>query len=161
MSQFSLVTGFFEGTRQNILHIFRALDNKFWLFQVICVLQYMMRFSTVFEIIYRIMLGHSCLKVATLILKCHLKKPKIMLLVGLLFSIGTIIFEKIICRMYKCDRFEIIDNCFSFNTQNKVHFSMSKMIRIFLNFFSVEEYQNRGMFFVVEIFRKLQALYLL
>ena len=102
MSQFSLVTGFFEGTRQNILHIFRALDNKFWLFQVIFVLQYMMRFSTVFEIIYRIMLGHSCLKVATLISKCHLKKPKIMLLVGLLFSIGTIIFEKIICRMYKC-----------------------------------------------------------
>ena len=25
LSQFSLVTGFFEGTRENILHIFRAL----------------------------------------------------------------------------------------------------------------------------------------
>ena len=117
MSQFSLVTGFFEGTRQNILHIFRALDNKFWLFQVIFVLQYMMRFSTVFEIIYRIVLGHSCLKVATLISKCHLKKPKIMLLVGLLFSIGTIIFEKIICRMYKCDKFEIADKWLT--SQNK------------------------------------------
>jgi hypothetical protein len=27
LSQFSLVTGFFEGTRENILHIFRALDT--------------------------------------------------------------------------------------------------------------------------------------
>ena len=26
LSQFSLVTGFFEGRRDNILHIFRALD---------------------------------------------------------------------------------------------------------------------------------------
>ena len=90
-----------------------CLDNKFALFQVIFDLQYMMRFYTVFKMIYRIVLGHSCLKIVALISKClfrHLKKPKIMLLVELLFSIGTIIFEKIICRMYKCDKFEITDH---------------------------------------------------
>jgi len=31
-------------------------------------------------------------------------------------------------------------------------FSMSKIIRIFLNFFFIEEYQFRGMFFVIDIF---------
>ena len=80
----------------------------FALFQVIFDLQYMLRLYTVFEIIYRIVLGHSCLKVATLISKClfrHLEKPKIMLLVELLFSIGTI--EKSAGRKYKCDKFEI------------------------------------------------------
>ena len=28
LSQFSLVTGFFEGTRENILHMFRAKANS-------------------------------------------------------------------------------------------------------------------------------------
>ena len=37
-------------------------------------------------------------------------------------------------------------------------FSMSKIIRIFLNFFFIEEYQFRGMFFVIDIFWKLQFL---
>ena len=37
-------------------------------------------------------------------------------------------------------------------------FSMSKIIQIFLNFFYSEEYQFRGMFFVVDIFWKLQFL---
>ena len=31
-------------------------------------------------------------------------------------------------------------------------FSMSKIIRIFLNLFFIEEYQFRGMFFVADIF---------
>ena len=37
-------------------------------------------------------------------------------------------------------------------------FSMSKIIRIFLNFFFIEEYQFRGMFFFIDIFWKLQFL---
>ena len=37
-------------------------------------------------------------------------------------------------------------------------FSMSKIIRIFLNFFFIEEYQFRGMFFVIDIYWKLQFL---
>ena len=37
-------------------------------------------------------------------------------------------------------------------------FSMSKIIRIFLNFFFIEEYQFRGMFFVVDISWKIQFL---
>jgi hypothetical protein len=32
------------------------------------------------------------------------------------------------------------------------HFSMSKIIRIFLNFFFIEEYQFRRRFFVIVIF---------
>ena len=43
---------------------------------------------------------------------------------------------------------------FDFQSQ----FSMSKIIRIFLNFFFIEEYQYRGMFFVLDIFWKLQFL---
>ena len=35
---------------------------------------------------------------------------------------------------------------------------MSKIIRIFLNFFFIEEYQFRGTFFVIDIFWKLQFL---
>ena len=37
-------------------------------------------------------------------------------------------------------------------------FSMSKIIRIFLNFFFIEEYQFRGIFVVSDIFWKLQFL---
>ena len=37
-------------------------------------------------------------------------------------------------------------------------FSMSKIIRIFLNFFFIGEYQFRGMFFVIDIFWELQFL---
>ena len=37
-------------------------------------------------------------------------------------------------------------------------FSMSKIIRIFLNFFFIEEYQFKGMFYGVDIFGKLQFL---
>ena len=37
-------------------------------------------------------------------------------------------------------------------------FSMSKIIRIFLNFFLIEEYQFRGIFVVIDIFWKLQFL---
>ena len=37
-------------------------------------------------------------------------------------------------------------------------FSMSKIIRIFLNFFFIEEYQFRGTFFDIDIFWKLQFL---
>ena len=37
-------------------------------------------------------------------------------------------------------------------------FSMSKIIQIFLIFFFIEEYQFRGMFFVIDIFWKLQFL---
>ena len=37
-------------------------------------------------------------------------------------------------------------------------FSMSKIIRISLNFFVIEEYQFTGMFFVADIFWKLQFL---
>ena len=37
-------------------------------------------------------------------------------------------------------------------------FSMSKIIRIFLNFFFIEEYQFRGIFVVIDIFWKLQFL---
>ena len=37
-------------------------------------------------------------------------------------------------------------------------FSTSKIIRTFLNFFFIEEYQYRDMFFIVEIFWKLQLL---
>ena len=37
-------------------------------------------------------------------------------------------------------------------------FSTSKIIRIFLNFFFIEEYQFRGMFFVIDILWKLQFL---
>ena len=37
-------------------------------------------------------------------------------------------------------------------------FSMSKIVRIFLNLFLIEEYQFRGMFFVNDIFWKLQFL---
>ena len=37
-----------------------------------------------------------------------------------------------------------------FDFQSK--FSMSKIIRIFLNFFSVKEYQFRSTFFVIDIF---------
>ena len=40
----------------------------------------------------------------------------------------------------------------------KIQFSMSKIIRIFLNFFFVEEYQFRDMFLVIDIFWKLQFL---
>ena len=36
-------------------------------------------------------------------------------------------------------------------------FSLSKIIRIFL-FFFIEEYQFRGMFFVIDILWKLQSL---
>ena len=43
---------------------------------------------------------------------------------------------------------------FDFQTQ----FSMSKIIRIFLISFFIEEYQFRGMFFVIAIFWKLQFL---
>ena len=35
---------------------------------------------------------------------------------------------------------------------------MSKIIRIFLNFFFIEEYNFRGMFFIIDIFWKLQFL---
>ena len=35
---------------------------------------------------------------------------------------------------------------------------MLKIIQIFLNFFLIEEYQFRGLFFVVDIFWKLQFL---
>ena len=38
------------------------------------------------------------------------------------------------------------------------HFYMSKILQIFLNFFFIEKYQFRGMFFVVDIFWKLQFL---
>ena len=37
-------------------------------------------------------------------------------------------------------------------------FSMSKIIRIFLNFFFIEEYQFRGIFVVIDIFWKPQFL---
>ena len=37
-------------------------------------------------------------------------------------------------------------------SDNQSQFSMSKIIRIFLNFFFIEEYQFRGMFFVIDIF---------
>ena len=37
-------------------------------------------------------------------------------------------------------------------------FSMSKIIRIFLNFFFIEKYQFRGMFFDNDIFWKLYLL---
>ena len=37
-------------------------------------------------------------------------------------------------------------------------FSMSKIVRIFLDFFFIEEYQFRGMFFVIDIFWKLELL---
>ena len=37
-------------------------------------------------------------------------------------------------------------------------FFMSKIIRIFLNFFFIEEYQFRGIFVVIDIFWKLQFL---
>ena len=37
-------------------------------------------------------------------------------------------------------------------------FSMSKIILIFLKKFFIEEYQIRGMFFVIDIFWKLQFL---
>ena len=37
-------------------------------------------------------------------------------------------------------------------------FSMSKIIRIFLNFFFIEEYQFRGTYIVIGIFWKLQFL---
>ena len=37
-------------------------------------------------------------------------------------------------------------------------FSMSKIIRIFLNFFFIEEYQFRSIFVVIDIFWKLQFL---
>ena len=43
---------------------------------------------------------------------------------------------------------------FDFQSQ----FSMSKIIRIFLNFFFIEEYQFMGMFFADGIFWKLQSL---
>ena len=43
---------------------------------------------------------------------------------------------------------------FDFQSQ----FSMSKIIRIFLIFFFIEEYQFRGTFFVIDIFWKLQFL---
>ena len=43
---------------------------------------------------------------------------------------------------------------FDFQSQ----FPMSKIIRIFLNFFFIEEYQFRGMFFVIGIFWKLPFL---
>ena len=35
---------------------------------------------------------------------------------------------------------------------------MSKIIRIFPNFFFIDEYQFRGMFFAIVIFLKLQLL---
>ena len=37
-------------------------------------------------------------------------------------------------------------------------FSMSDILRIFLNFFFIEEYQYMGMFFVIDIFWKLPIL---
>ena len=37
-------------------------------------------------------------------------------------------------------------------------FSMSKIIRIFLNFFFIEEYQFRGIFVVIDIFWKIHFL---
>jgi hypothetical protein len=37
-------------------------------------------------------------------------------------------------------------------------FSMSKIVRIFLILFFIEEYQFRGMFFVIDIFWNLQLL---
>jgi hypothetical protein len=37
-------------------------------------------------------------------------------------------------------------------------YSTSKIIRIFLNFFFIEEYQSRDMFFVNDIFWKLNFL---
>ena len=43
---------------------------------------------------------------------------------------------------------------FDFQSQ----FSKSKIIQVFLNFFFIEEYQFRGMFFVADIFWKLHFL---
>jgi hypothetical protein len=35
---------------------------------------------------------------------------------------------------------------------------MSKIVWVFLDFFFIEEYQFRGMFFVIDIFSKLELL---
>ena len=80
----------------------------------------------------------------------------------IIFCSGTKVFEEALNAikfLYWLKKFGPVQNILGpVKGQGIRQFSMSKIIRIFLNLFFIEEYQFRGTFFVIDIFRKLQFL---